>query len=98
MFDGLNDSVLSAFAEPFTCKGPAGDVVLQGVFDEQADRERFGGIDVQGRVFTLSLKQADVAANGIARHETVRVRGMDYQIIGIDADVAGMATLILRAY
>ena len=98
MFDALNDSVLATFGEPFTYKKTSGDVILQGVFDESIDRERIGSIGLQDRVFTLSLQQADVAANGIALHETVMLRGLYYQILDIHTDVAGMATLILRAY
>lgn len=98
MFEQMNDSVLTTFGEPFTYKGAAGDVVLQGVFDESIDQEQIGGIGLRDRVFTLSLQTAHVAANGIALRETVRVRGLDYQIIDLHTDVAGMATLILRAY
>lgn len=55
MFDAMNDSVLNVFGEPFTFKGAGGNVVLQGVFDEQVDKERIGGIGLRDRVFTLSL-------------------------------------------
>lgn len=98
MFDALNDSVLTAFGESFTYKGQGGDVVLEGVFDENIDREQIGGIGLSDRIFTLCLKQTDVAANGIALRETVMVRGVYYQILDIHIDVADMATLILRAY
>jgi len=98
MFDAMNDSVLTVFGEPFTYKGPGGDVILEGVFDEKVDQERVAGIGLADRVFTLSLKQSDVESNVIALRETVQVRGLVYQILDIHTDVAGMATLILRAY
>ncbi|MGR8932652.1 MAG: head-tail joining protein [Gammaproteobacteria bacterium] len=98
MFDGLNDSVLSAFGEPFTFKGQSADVVLTGVFDERIDREAVGGIGLSDRVFTLSLRQSDVETAGITLRDTVQVRGLDYQVLDIHTDVAGMTSLILRAY
>lgn len=98
MFSTMNDAVLATFAEAFTFKGAAGDVVLQGVFDETIDPEKIGGIGVQDRVFTLSLPSSMVSANAISLRNKVMVRGMDYQIIDIQVDVSGMATLTLRAY
>lgn len=98
MFAAMDDAILAAFAEPFTYKGAVGDVVLQGVFDETIDPAKIGGIGVQDREFTLSLPQAIVTANAIALRNKVQIRGIDYQIVDIQVDVAGMATLFLRAY
>jgi len=98
MFSGLNDSVLSAFAEPFIYKGAAGDVQLQAVFDDVIQSEAIGGIGFGDRLHTLQLQQSVVVANTIELHKTVSVRGVYYQIIDIQGDVSGMATLTVRRY
>lgn len=98
MFKGMNEAILSAFVEPFTYKAAGGDLLLQGVFDDQVQQRDLGGVGFTDRLYTLSLDSAVVIAQGIALQESVVVRGVYYQVVDIHADVTGLATLMLRKY
>jgi hypothetical protein len=96
--ESLNQSVLMTFAEPFTYKASAGDVLLQGIFDDKTATEQAGGSGFMDRSYSLQLLQATVVVNAIELRKTVTVRDVDYQIIDIQSDTSGMATLSLRRY
>lgn len=98
MFEALNNASLAVFAEPFTLNEVSGDIVLQGVFAEQQQDEQLSGTGFHDKTHTLQLLQATVVANAIEAMKTVTVRGITYQIIDLDADSSGMATLYLRRY
>lgn len=98
MFDVLNSVCLSAFAEPFTYHSETAPVLLQAVFDDKPQTEHLQGASYGNKRFSLQLEQSTVEANAIQIMQTVTVRGVDYQIIDMDSDISGMATLGLRRF
>jgi hypothetical protein len=98
MFDVLNDIAMQTFAEPFTVKQSSGDVLLQGVFADQVSQESPGGVGFGDRLYTLQLLKATVDSYSIALRDNIEVRGIGYQVIDLQADTSGMATLTMRRY
>lgn len=99
MFDALNNVCLDVFSEPFVYKGNgAAYVLLQGVFGDQVNQETMAGAGYADRIYVLQLLQTTIDNNGIKLRETVNVRDIDYQIVDLQTDSFGMATLSLRRY
>jgi hypothetical protein len=94
----LNAACLSTFAETVLFKLMGGDVPLQAVFDIERPKDDIGAAPFSNDYYTLELLQSDINANGIALRDTVTVRGVDYQILEIADDTAGMAMLKIRRY
>ena len=98
MFDSLNSAVMQTFAEPFTFKSATGDVLLSGILDEKMSDQQVGAARFVDRVYVLIVTQSAATTAGIALHDKVVVRDVNYQIIDMQADTGGMVVMSIRAY
>ena len=94
----LNTAVLGAFSEPVFFDVTAGVIVLPAIFDVKPVDHHFGGAGFADDRYTLQMLSFDVDAHSITAKQTVAVRQINYQILSLDQDTAGMTTLKIRRY
>ena len=97
-FSAMDSIVLATFAEPFILQSTAGDLTLQGVFDDKDSQDPVKTAIYGDRVYILTVSAETFAANTIAVYSTVIVRDIAYQVIDTHYDVANVMVLILRRY
>lgn len=96
LFDGINNTVLSAFGEDFTWIRSTGDIVsgLSGVFEARHyEAEVNGEIGVSDYQASLSCRRDAVPE--VARGQQVTVRGATWDINDIRPDSEGWVVLVL---
>jgi hypothetical protein len=94
----LNRVAINAFAEPVFFDVTAGVIVLPAIFDVKPVDHNFGGAGFADDRYTLQMLSFDVDAHSIAAKQTASVRQINYQILSLDQDTAGMTTLKIRRY
>lgn len=85
---------LSLFLEDFGETVTLGGIPLQAIFDNAHQGTGLLGVDFESRNPTLRVKDADLPSD--AHDLPVRVRGVDYEVVGVEPDGTGLSVLQLR--
>lgn len=71
-----------------------GATPVKAIFDNGHQEVGLLGVDFESRNPTLQVKDADLPAD--AHDLPVRVRGVDYEVVGVEPDGTGLSVLQLR--
>ena len=91
--DMLNDSVMFAMSEPVTLDSGA---VVDAIVDLIPGTTTVGNITIERHEPEMTVFTRDIESSGMAKNQTVTIRGRDYRIAALNPDDDGLTVVTLR--
>ena len=95
-WDGLNTAVIDAFAEDCIITVAATPTTVEAVYFAPFEEYTLGGQMMSKPDHVVVMRTSEYAATSAADGDTITVRSNVMQIVGSEADEAGMTAVSLR--